>query len=349
MRRPAESDRRPRPLRHPAPRPGRGPLPRPRPGRRRATTARAGVLGVLLLAGSAGSASAAEPPPAAPVDLTVLTGGDLLVHRPVWEAARRAGGGRRYAFDALLRPIVPIVAGADVAVCHAETPLVPGPPRGYPSFRTPPGLARSVRRTGYDVCSTASNHSLDAGTRGVLTTLRALRAAGVLPTGTSADARDRRRTPTVRTASGVRVAVLSYTETTNGIPRPTPWSVNLARAGTILADARRARDEGADAVVVSLHWGEEYATSPSAAQRALAARLTRSRDVTAIVGQHAHVPQPIRFAVRATRVEYVPTFVTRPGLRVVPALTSRASGARASARRTIAIAGRSARVRPVPR
>jgi poly-gamma-glutamate synthesis protein (capsule biosynthesis protein) len=80
---------------------------------------------------------------------------------------------------------------------------------------------------------------------------------------------------------------------TNGIPLPHPWSVNLARAGRILADARRARRRGARVVVVNLHWGAEFRSSPSRFQRRLARRLTRSGAITAIVGQHAHVVQPI--------------------------------------------------------
>ena len=69
--------------------------------------------------------------------------------------------------------IRPQIAGADLALCHVETPLVHGPPRGYPSFRTPAALARAIRATGWDACSTASNHTLDAGQCGVNTTLRA--------------------------------------------------------------------------------------------------------------------------------------------------------------------------------
>ena len=45
---------------------------------------------------------------------------------------------------------------------------------------------------------------------------------------------------------------------TNGIPLPHPWSVNLASAGRILRDARRARRAGARVVIVNLHWGTEY-------------------------------------------------------------------------------------------
>jgi hypothetical protein len=47
-------------------------------------------------------------------------------------------------------------------------------------------------------------------------------------------------------------------------------------------------------VIVNLHWGAEYVQSVTAPQRALAQRLTRSPAIDAIVGQHAHVVQPIR-------------------------------------------------------
>ena len=62
-----------------------------------------------------------------------------------------------------------------------------------------------------------------------------------------------------------------------------------------MRDARRARRAGADAVIVNLHWGAEYRSAPTRAQRSLAGALTRSRAITAVVGQHVHVVQPIRW------------------------------------------------------
>ena len=47
-------------------------------------------------------------------------------------------------------------------------------------------------------------------------------------------------------------------------------------------------------MLVNLHWGAEYQHAITPDQRALARRLTRSPAITAIVGQHAHVVQPIR-------------------------------------------------------
>ena len=112
-------------------------------------------------------------------------------------------------------------------------------------------------------------------------------------TGSFSSPRQRQR-PLLLRARGVRVAFLAYTQMTNGIPLPHPWSVNLARAGRILRDARRARRAGARVVIVNLHWGTEFRHAPDAFQLALARRLARSRAITAVVGQHVHVVQPIR-------------------------------------------------------
>jgi poly-gamma-glutamate synthesis protein (capsule biosynthesis protein) len=69
----------------------------------------------------------------------------------------------------------------------------------------------------------------------------------------------------------------------------------MARASRIVGDARRARRAGADAVIVNIHWGTEYHSAPSREQRSLASALTRAKSITAVVGQHVHVVQPIRW------------------------------------------------------
>jgi poly-gamma-glutamate synthesis protein (capsule biosynthesis protein) len=94
---------------------------------------------------------------------------------------------------------------------------------------------------------------------------------------------------------GVRIAFLSYTAVTNGQAVPHPWSVNWASPAPILRDARRARRHGARIVIVNIHWGTEFVSAVNPQQRALARRLTRSPAIDAIVGQHVHVVQPIRW------------------------------------------------------
>jgi poly-gamma-glutamate capsule biosynthesis protein CapA/YwtB (metallophosphatase superfamily) len=327
----------------------------------------------------------AQQVPAAPaerVEFTVAASGDFLIHGPVAARALANGGGRRYDFGPMFGSIRARIAGADLALCHIETPLVPGPVQGYPSFRTPPALARAIRAAGWDACSTASNHSLDAGQYGIGTTLKALDRAGLKHTGTARSPGEARRS-TILDVKGVKVAFLSFTAVSNGQVVPHAWSMNWAEARRVRADARRARRRGADAVIVNLHWGDEYSHAISAAQAALARRLTKGPAITAIVGQHVHVVQPIRRVngkpvvfgegnlvsnqtaaccpaeaqdglialidftarggrVRAKRVRYIPTWVRHPDYKVLPA--SRGS---LSWKRTVAAAGRRPKIGPV--
>jgi poly-gamma-glutamate synthesis protein (capsule biosynthesis protein) len=312
--------------------------------------------------------------------LTVAATGDFLIHSQVYTRARANGHGRRYDFRPMLKVIAPLISAADLALCHQETPFSYGPPRGYPSFRTPVALAAAIRGAGWDVCSTASNHTLDAGQHGVNTTIRVLDRAGLRHTGSYRTKAASRR-PTILEAKGVKVAFLAFTALTNGQRIPHPWTLNMAKASRIVRDARRARRAGADAVIVNLHWGTEYQHAPTREQRSLAAALTRSKYITAVVGQHVHVVQPIRWmngkpvvfgegnllsgqsppsrpvasqdglvalldlrvaaaGVRAVRVRYLPTFVRHPGFIVVHARGR-------SRARTIRVVGRSARVVPI--
>src|SRR6516162_1710570 len=249
-------------------------------------------------AGHQASAKAAASPshrPSQPssVQLVVEASGDLLIHSAVFKRALADGGGRHYNFAPMFAKIKPYIQGVDLALCHVETPMTPAAPTGYPTFNTPPELATAIRQTGWRACSTAATHTLDQGQRGVDDTISALDRAGVLHTGSFSSAAAQ-RTTLIMTVKGVRVAFLSYTDITNGIPSPYPWSVNRANATQILADAHRAREDGAKVVIVNLHWGDENIAQPSSFQLALASRLTRSPDITAVVGQHVHIVQPIR-------------------------------------------------------
>ena len=230
------------------------------------------------------------------VRFTIEASGDLLVHSPVWERALALGGGSRYDFAPELARVKPYVKRADLSFCHVETPMTPAPPSSYPVFNTPPALAQGIRATGWDACDTASNHSLDQGQTGVDDTGKALDAAGIEHTG-SFSAPDARRRILIQRVHGVKVAFLAYTTDTNGIPAPHPWSVNIASANRVLADAERAHELGADAVIVNVHWGgqiaPEYEAQPSPGQLQLVKTLLASRWITVVVGQGPHVVQPI--------------------------------------------------------
>ena len=108
------------------------------------------------------------------VQLVVEASGDLLIHSAVFDRALVLGGGRHYNFAPMFTEIKPYIQGADLALCHVETPMTPAPPTGYPTFNTPPDLATAIRQTGWRACSTAATHTLDQGQTGVDDTIRAL-------------------------------------------------------------------------------------------------------------------------------------------------------------------------------
>ncbi|WP_329295462.1 CapA family protein [Streptomyces pseudovenezuelae] len=238
------------------------------------------------------------PAAAAPRGFTLVASGDVLPHSSIIDRARFDAGGNGYDFRPMLAGVRSVVSRADLALCHMETVYgANGDYTGYPTFKSPPEVAQALAVTGYDGCSTASNHTLDGGAGGIRRTLDALDRAGVRHAG-SARTEGEARTVTVLRAGPAKVAHLAYTYDTNGFPLPQgqPWAVNLMDETKILADARAARKAGADVVVVSLHWGTEWQDAPDEQQLALARDLTAARtggrpDVDLILGTHAHVPQ----------------------------------------------------------
>lgn len=228
---------------------------------------------------------------------TVVATGDVLPHeRLVTQARRDAEGTRDLDFRTLLAGVRPAVRDADLAVCHLETPFAPpdGPYEGFPTFASPPQLAGALAWLGYDACSTASNHTLDQGFSGAVRTLDTLEDAGITPYGTSRSAQEADR-PVIASVDGVRVGLLAYTFSFNGIPKPEgkPWVADRIDPGEIRSDARAAKESGAEVVLVSLHWGTEYQHDITERQRELAPRLLDSPDIDLLIGHHAHVVQPI--------------------------------------------------------
>ncbi len=189
------------------------------------------------------------------------------------------------------------VSAADLAICHSEVPFAKegGPYSSYPLFQAPPVIAPALKEIGWDLCTTASNHSLDAGFDGLVRTIDDHAAVGILTSGTYAS-EEARNTPVIfTTAEGVKVAVVSTTFGTNGVPIPKgkDWSVSLMDIDDTLAQAHRAKQAGADIVVVHMHAGTEYSSKPNAQQVEFARAMTASEDVDLVIGQHAHVAQPI--------------------------------------------------------
>lgn len=219
--------------------------------------------------------------------------GDIMVHTPQLPAYYDAETDR-YRFDPWFRHVAPILHTGDWVVGNLEAPLAGADLKytGFPRFNAPPELADALRKAGFDLLSTANNHSLDRGFAGIQRTLRNVRAAGLIPYGTHESEEETKQTVIVE-RNGIRIGFLSYTYGTNGIPIPQdkPYAVNLIDLDRIEADIQRLREHSVDLVTVSLHFGNEYQRLPSEEQiRTARAVVGLGADI--ILGSHPHVVQP---------------------------------------------------------
>lgn len=235
-----------------------------------------------------------NPSASADPGFTLVATGDVLIHPALTDQATQDGNGKR-DYGPLFSGVKTTISAADLAICHLEVPLAPaeGPFKGYPEFNSPPEVATALAETGYDDCSTASNHTLDMKEAGVFRTLDTLDEARIKHTG-SARSKKEAETPLVLDVRGVKVGHVSYTFGFNGkqLPADKPWLSNTLSADAVIAGAKAARKAGADVVVASIHWGTEYVHEPTAEQRRIAQKLLGDPNIDLIIGHHAHVVQP---------------------------------------------------------
>lgn len=278
----------------------------------------AAVLGLGLLIGACGGTASSAPDqgsgqasiagptttlasstttslPAAADSVSFAFSGDILIHSPIWKRAAVNAGGDGYDFRPMFDGISALLATVDMAICHLEVPVAPAgeEPSTFPKYGAPGEIVAAIVHGGYDRCSTASNHSMDRGTRGIDATLAAFDANGITQSGMARTPEEAR--PTVFDLNGVSVSHLSYTWAANGIDLPSgePWRVGLLTSERVIADATAARAAGAEIVIVSLHWGLESSVPPVRSQVIIGEQVTASGTVDLIVGHHAHVVQPI--------------------------------------------------------
>lgn len=93
----------------------------------------------------------------------------------------------------------------------------------------------------------------------------------------------------------MKIGFLSYTYGTNGIPVPKnkPYLVNLIDEEKMKRDLDTLNGQ-VDVTIVNMHWGEEYQSFPSDAQKQWA-QLLVDHGAEIIIGHHPHVLQPIEW------------------------------------------------------
>mgnify|MGYP005609228671 FL=1 len=221
--------------------------------------------------------------------------GDIMMHdtqtRSGYDPKRQT-----YNFDSFFTPVKDILSTGDWVIGNLETPLAGEAAgyTGYPLFNAPAQLADAAKKAGFNILTTANNHALDRGEKGVMRTIVNIRDRKIASTGTAGSAADAARL-LISTKNKISLAMLAYTYGTNGIPIPQgkDYLVSLIDEKKIVKDIAKARTKGADVVAISLHFGEEYQRQPNAQQKQLVENLLKA-GADIILGSHPHVVQPYK-------------------------------------------------------
>lgn len=239
----------------------------------------------------------ADPAPEA-TNITLGIIGDVLVHTYVWQSGVSSDGTRNY--DHLFEHIKADIEAYDIAALDQET-ILGGTSvdnfSGFPTFNSPQEFADAEVKAGFDVILHANNHCIDQGLEGIKSELSYWRKhfPDIVVTGMADSEEASAEIPLIE-RSGHKIAILNYTQDTNGIPVPSdaPWCVRMLEESQVESDFSKAKAAGAEAIIVCPHWGEEYTAEPNDFQLSWAQKLV-DLGATAIVGNHPHVVQPFEW------------------------------------------------------
>jgi poly-gamma-glutamate synthesis protein (capsule biosynthesis protein) len=266
------------------------------------------AIGATLLPGfhSSRSAAAVTPYPHELAQVSFAVAGDVIPHGAVRAAAAAAGDGAQ-GWTALFADVADVFQHADFGFVNLETPVAPQHSRGTKEFMfdAPIALVDALKASGIKIVSSANNHMMDQGLEGFAETREHLRERGMLFAGTG-DTAELSWQPVITEATGIKVGWLGMTRWLNGNRNPDkddqphvnffPYPGESHGApgmdeAAVLDAIKKARSQ-CDFLVVSIHWGVEYAPAPLPADVETAHKMLDA-GAAVIVGHHPHVLQPM--------------------------------------------------------
>ena len=225
----------------------------------------------------------------------LLMVGDALIHWGVYNDAKTPNGG--YDFKPQLADFKQISSKYDLAYYNQET-ILGGSELGvssYPLFNSPYEVGDAFIDAGFNMVSLASNHTMDKGERGVLSSVSYWKQhPEVAASGQWSSEEERTASiQKVYEKNGIKYAFISYTIWNNGLTTPAGKSYlnNEYSPEKAKADIESVRNN-VDFVIVAMHWGTEYSFKVDYKQAEIANYLS-SLGVDLIIGAHPHVIQTV--------------------------------------------------------
>ena len=219
--------------------------------------------------------------------------GDLMVHSWQYNEAYDKSTGE-YNFMHNFSEVKKYFKDSDLVIGNLET-VFAGEDVGisdYPCFNTSDSFADALKDARFNLLTTANNHSMDKGQKGLLRTLEVLDDRGIDHFGTYASQEDR-DSILIKDVNGIKIAFLSYTYGTNGIPVKESYNVNIMDENLMISDIKKA-DELADLVVVMPHMGNEYELIVKDVFKNWT-NLMFDAGADIILSSHPHVLQPMEY------------------------------------------------------
>ena len=230
---------------------------------------------------------------------SIVMVGDALMHMAVNNSYKTSSG---YDYTNMFKYIKPIVSEYDLKYYNQET-VLGGTSlglSGYPQFNSPQQVGDAFVGAGFNLVSLATNHSMDKyySTNGKTiknsTDYWKKYEETVIAAGMYNTQEDRDK-EIIKEVNGIKYAFLSYTEQTNSLAVPSGRSylVNVYNKDLVKKDVEKYKGK-VDAIIVAMHWGEEYTHTPTSGEKEKAKYLASLR-VNLIIGCHPHVIQPMTY------------------------------------------------------
>ncbi len=288
------------------------------------------ILGILVLiiiiiisscAGSCTSSQKKETPVATKPKVedsvksfNMSVAGDYIIYSTIYNYAQSNAGGSGYDFAPIVKKLRQFTDKCDVNYYDQETVLAASKlgVSDYPLFVSPEEAGQAMVDLGYNLVSSATNHALDGGEEGILTSRKFWnKQKDVFFTGTFSSQEERDKVNILK-CNDITYSMLNYTYDTNGIPLekgkeylvnvwPTNLEINDPKKDKKYQEYKKQVKKDIDAVrdkvdflIVAIHAGVEYMPDESAYQDDMAQFLA-DNGVNLVIGTHPHCIEPARY------------------------------------------------------
>ncbi|MCF6765101.1 CapA family protein [Thiotrichales bacterium 19S3-7] len=233
------------------------------------------------------------------VQVVINIVGDVIPHSDLQVEAALNGA----TYYPMMMNIQKVLKSGDLNIANLETPVAPSYPYSGSNFRfnASPLLLTALKGVGFDLMLTANNHAIDQGDEGYRETIESVKNANLIPLGSWQNTNSEglsEKSGNIQVIKGIKVGLINYTLLSNIQPN-NPNLVNYISDSnratkTITKHIQRLKKNGAEIVILLIHWGVEYHIFPEKNIYQLANELIHS-GADIIIGGHPHVIQPVQF------------------------------------------------------